>query len=181
MPGFTGMQVVSATGPYSITLPSTVTSVYVLLAGAGGGGGGAPDDSGMYSGQQGGSAAVVWGIQSVPAGATISGTVGSGGAGGAGGATPTAGSAGGDTTFAINGTVTITAGGGQGGAAYPAPSYGANNGVLTGFPDSGGSTGVGGISAPITTGDFGAPGGGSGWSTLAAGQPGDNGGAFFMW
>ncbi|MFA5643686.1 MAG: hypothetical protein WC949_03945, partial [Candidatus Paceibacterota bacterium] len=149
--GFAHLQVLTATGTF--TIPAGVAKVYVELYGAGGGGG-----SGNYgaSGSGGGAGGVVTGFLTVSPGQNISVTTGSGGS---------AWAAGGQSslTYASN---TIYAYGGGAGGYYQGGAGGSGSaGGLSGFVvqnGGGGSGGVGSYSASAA--------GGSGGSNTAAAE-----------
>lgn len=131
----------------SMTIPSYVTRLYVILVGAGGGGGGSggiyvPSGTSQYysvaGAGGGGGGAIVFGWVPVSGGPTLTITVGAGGAGGAGGPSTSSsqgvtqggnGGSGGDTVVSIGSTTLATAQGGQGGSGSDSsPGFGGSGG-----------------------------------------------------
>jgi hypothetical protein len=185
--------VITATGAYSFTVPSNVSTIRFSLWAAGGGGG-SGGSGGASSG--GSSGSYLQKSVDVTPGATITGTVGVGGAAGVWGGTIN-GTAGGNTTLVANAVTYTVVGGpggigqnGAGGANSPlaptAPTQGDVN--LQGGPGTFGINatspnvasgnganapvgGLGGIGGAGSGGNGAAPGGGGGGgaSGLAAG------------
>ena len=203
---FTGFQVFTSSGTF--TIPNGVTRVMIEMWGGGGGGGGGKSGS-NYAGSGGGSGGYAKSLFTVSSNITV--TVGSGGSGGTGGGTGGNGTAG--TASSVSGGAVLTAGGGAGGKGNDATlAYCAAGGTPTatsssslgitgyaGAPSCGGAVGGGGGSAPAggaggqisgasATGNAGfAPGGGGsggscdgslvGW----AGGAGANGMVIIWW
>lgn len=122
--GFSQAQVFTSSGTF--TVPSSGKFKVTII---GGGGGGPRGPTSAYAGQGGGSAGTVikW-YTGATAGATATVTIGSGGAGAT--VDNTAGSNGGNSTFALSGFTTLTAGGGAGGYQSIPPVK--NNGTASG-------------------------------------------------
>ena len=187
--GFAHLQVLTATGTF--TVPAGVAKVYVELYGAGGGGG-----SGNYgaSGSGGGAGGVVTGFLTVSPGQNISVTTGSGGSawaaggqssltyasntiyayGGGAGGYYQGGAGGSGSAGGLSGFVVQNGGGGSGGVgSYSASAAGGSGGSNT---RGGGGYGGGNGYTGGTGGVFGG-GGGAGGTGGSAGGPGGSGGA----
>lgn len=104
-----GVVVQTTPGTYTFTVPST-GRVKVTVVGAGGGSGGTNGPNGAIGGAGGGGGVAIKYLSGLTPGSTISYTVG---AGGSGGGQPSAGTAGGTTSFGAY----VSATGGGGGAA----------------------------------------------------------------
>ncbi|GAC1332134.1 MAG: hypothetical protein NVSMB20_03210 [Bradyrhizobium sp.] len=109
-PGFSQVYNYSTVGTATFTVPNNVSTVWVRVWGGGGGGGGSSGS--LSSGGGGGGGAYSEGIYTVTPGAAYTVTVGASGSGGA--ATPTAGGAGGTSSF---GSLLSAAGGNGGGSS----------------------------------------------------------------
>lgn len=128
-PGFV-VQMFTATGPGTFTVPTGVSSVDVLVVGGGGAGGGI--------GGGGGAGGVVYRpALPVTPGGTISYAVGAGGISG-GGYTIAKGNSGANSTF---GSLTALGGGGAGAWASPAPQPGGGSGAGGTAGSNGGTAG----------------------------------------
>ncbi len=146
--------VANAGSPYTWTVPSNITQVYVGVMGAGGGGGGSNTTTDRAVGGGGGGWAESYALSVVPS-ETITITIGAGGAGGA-----NANGAGGGTSSIAAGTSgwTITATGGAGGTK----GAGSQTGATGGAGSSGDLNSTGGASGDATANGAATGGGGPG-------------------
>jgi PKD repeat protein len=165
----------NTTGTQNWTVPSGVTSVWVLLV-AGGGGGGSSASGGAGGG---GGAGALINNTSYPVSGTINITVGTGGNGG----TSANGTSGGNSTF---GTLTVVGGGGgalTGGATQGVPggSGGGGSGATTGGAANATGGNNGGAGTSHTGGGYPISGGGGGAGAVGSAAVNDghggNGGA----
>jgi hypothetical protein len=158
--GFTGIQIITATGTYTPTAGTLLHAVYTT--GAGGGSGGA-DQSGatdVTSGGGGGGGTSFKIFNTTEMGATAAVAIGTGGAAGSG-TNGTDGSVGGNTTFNPVGTgATLTGNGGGGGFGTGSNNFdlgtgGGNGGTATNgdidLKGSDGGSGAGAAFADIMT------------------------------
>lgn len=135
----------SATGTNSLTIPSGITSMQILVVGGGGGGGG-----GAWGGGGGAGGVLFAPTYPVTSGTTLNLSVGAGGAGGGGDLAPANNRSANGTESWVNTSSSLVAVGGGGGAGY---AYGSDvslaNGAAGGSGGGGtehGSGGTGGAS-----------------------------------
>lgn len=169
-PGFSTLQVYSASGTF--TVPNGVSMARVTVIGGGGAGGYHSTQPGGGGGGGGHAVATVTGLA---AGQSIAVTVGSGGAALA---SPGTGNTGGTSYFGGYLTATGGAGGGGGTAALFANAGGAGGNGSGGQFNMGGTQGSDSITVACRGGDGGGPGNGRGASGPADGvnAPGYGGG-----
>lgn len=156
------------TSTTSVTLPSFVKVIHLVVIGGGGGGAGG-NNTANIGGGGGASGQYRIGFLSVSGGNTVDITIGTGGGGGAGGNPGTAGTQGGSTTVDVDTVNEVTAVGGLGGNPNPSQGGGQASGG-NGLIEYGNF--VGGHSDGALGGNGGGFGGGR--SDLAH-NPGENG------